>query len=405
MQHEEQVRVLKGLMDHLDRGTNVDVGYQVKNPTASYTSPEIAAQEWESFFQDYPHLLGLSGELPEPGSFFTSTDLGKPILCTRDMDGKFHAFLNVCRHRGVVVETAERGRKKLFSCPFHAWTYSTTGDLVAVPKEDHFGAVDKSCHSLVALPAVERHGLLWVSPNPEHSFDIDDLLGDLGDELGHWNMESCARHDATTYKHACNWKLANDTFGETYHFETLHRDTLSPSFYGNVQMYDTYKRNHRMALCLRSIDTMRGTPTDSWHILRGTAPVYYLFPNIQLVMTGGGPILVRIYPDAGDPSNSRSEITWYTFPEEVRRSFGIPEEQDEGRLSITGRMEGFAAIIEAEDYVVAASSQVGALSGAQDFVTFGRNEPALHHYHSTFRKALGQEPLETLESPISSAAE
>lgn len=35
---------------------------------------------------------GLSGDLPEHGSFFTNDDLGKPILCTRDQSGDFHAW-------------------------------------------------------------------------------------------------------------------------------------------------------------------------------------------------------------------------------------------------------------------------------------------------------------------------
>ncbi len=28
---------------------------------------------------------------------------------------------------------------------------------------------------------------------------------------------------------------------------------------------------------------------------------------------------------------------------------------------------------------------------------FGRNEPALHHYHNTYREALGMEPLPLIE--------
>jgi len=47
-----------------------------------------------------------------------------------------------------------------------------------------------------------------------------------------------------------------------------------------------------------------------------------------------------------------------------------------------------------EDYAVAARSQIGANSGLQDHLIFGRNEPALHHYHNTYRAALGMEPLE-----------
>ena len=31
-------------------------------------------------------------------------------------------------------------------------------------------------------------------------------------------------------------------------------------------------------------------------------------------------------------------------------------------------------------------------------VSFGRNEPALHHYHNTYREALGMEPLPLLEA-------
>jgi len=139
MKKTEQQRVIQGLLDHLDASTNVDAGGQVKIPVSTYLCPERAQQEWDLFFQDYPSILGLAADLPEAGTFFTNTDLGKPILCTRDNEGRFHAFLNVCRHRGVVVEASASGKKQTFSCPFHAWTYSNQGELVALPREDHFG--------------------------------------------------------------------------------------------------------------------------------------------------------------------------------------------------------------------------------------------------------------------------
>ena len=33
------------------------------------------------------------------------------------------------------------------------------------------------------------------------------------------------------------------------------------------------------------------------------------------------------------------------------------------------------------------------LIGHLDFLTFGKNEPALHHYHNTYRDALGLQKL------------
>jgi phenylpropionate dioxygenase-like ring-hydroxylating dioxygenase large terminal subunit len=399
MRQEEQIRVVEGLMKHLDEDTNVDAGRQLRNPVSAYTSPDIAQREWDAFFTSYPHVLGLSGDLPSPRTFFTANELGKPILCTRGKDGEFRAFLNVCRHRGTIVESEERGEKNAFQCPFHAWTYNHEGALIGLPKEAHFGKIDRECNSLVALPAVERYGILWVSPDPEGAFDLDALLGDLGPELEGWDLGRCESQGHTSYPHAMNWKLAIDTFGETYHFSTLHRDTLANDFYGNAQMYDTYERNHRMALCMKSIDTLRGQPKEEWNVLRAALPVYYLFPNVQLIVSEAGPTLVRVYPDGPNPDQSFSKIDFYldpSAPERIAKEFGF---DGDVRGLLKMRMENFAQVIRDEDYVAAASGHRGAQSGAIEYVTFGRNEPALHHYHNTYREALGMPPLEELGAP------
>jgi len=139
MRHDEQVRLIKQLCAHLDAGTTEDAGGFRRLPTATYTDSARSEREWNEFFMATPQCIGLSGDLPEPGSFLTNNDLGIPILATRDQDGSFKAFVNSCRHRGAIVETAERGTARRFSCPFHAWTYDTGGALVGLPKTEHFG--------------------------------------------------------------------------------------------------------------------------------------------------------------------------------------------------------------------------------------------------------------------------
>lgn len=88
MQRCEQIRVLEGLMRHLDHDSNVDAGGQIRNPMSAYTDPDRAALEWREMFQNYPQVLGLSADLPGQGSFFTNNDLDRPILC--------HGLLFVC---------------------------------------------------------------------------------------------------------------------------------------------------------------------------------------------------------------------------------------------------------------------------------------------------------------------
>ena len=69
MKQETQVEILKELMRQVDEGKNIDAGVQYRMPMTSYVCPEIAAKEWDMFFQNHPQLIGLSGELPEPVAF------------------------------------------------------------------------------------------------------------------------------------------------------------------------------------------------------------------------------------------------------------------------------------------------------------------------------------------------
>jgi phenylpropionate dioxygenase-like ring-hydroxylating dioxygenase large terminal subunit len=386
MEKKEQIRLLKLLMQRLDKDENVDAGALLHNPASVYTSPELAEREWEHFFRTHPQVIGMSPDLPGPGTFLTRNDFGVPVLATRDKNGAFRAFVNVCRHRSVMLESEPEGKRSRFSCPFHAWTYSNQGDLVTIPKEEHFGKIDKACHGLVPLPAIERYGFLWVHPDPQGALDVDALLGGLAPEFDSWGFAGMEQIGSDTYDMELNWKLAMDTFGETYHFKTLHRDTLAESFYGNVQCYDTFDRNHRMILCMKAIDALRDQPEATWNISMGSLPVYYLFPNIQVNCLPFGVVLVRTYPDPHDPGRSLSQIGFYVRPE-ARERFGEQIEE------VT---RNFAVVIRDEDYAVAARSQIGAESGLVEHMVFGRNEPALHHYHSTYRRALGMEPLERI---------
>jgi len=386
MQRDEQVRVIKTLMAHIDQGTNVDAGVVRRIPVTDYTSPERATAEWNTFFRTHPQVIGLSGDLPEPGSFITLDDFGVPVLATRDAAGRLRAFVNVCRHRGTILETERRGRKSRFVCPFHAWTYDTGGALIGLPKPEHFGYADKACLGLVELPAEERHGLLFVHPDPNGTLDVSALLGGLDQEFPSWEFDKLIHFGDDTYETPMNWKLAIDTFGETYHFEKLHRDTLAPLFYGNVQAYDIYVRNHRMTLCVRTIDEMRNMPEEHWHVSMGAFPVYYLFPNIQVNVGAANITLVRVYPDRDNPDRSFSRISFYARPGALESEGAVLREL----------AERFGAIIRDEDYVAAAAAGQGAKSGLVPHFLFGRNEPALHHYHQTYRQALGLPPLEVV---------
>jgi len=385
VKHDEEVRLLEQLLHQIDTGTNLDAGAVLRCPTSIYTCPERAALERERFFAARPQMIGMSGDLPEPGSFLTRNDWGVELLATRDDQGRFRAFLNACRHRGNKVETAERGQRNHFVCRFHAWTYSSEGALVALPKPDHFGAVDRSCYGLIELPAVEAHGVLLVHPQRDGVIDPVRVLEGLGPDFDGFGFDQYVHVASDVYDMPINWKLAVDTFGETYHFSSLHRNSLYTAFHGDVQGLDRWEHNHRMVLCTREIEAMRHRPENEWSIRVGGFLVYWMFPNVLFNVGREWVAVVRVCPHAEEAGRSISYVDFYFDP----LALADPASDADPRALF----ETFAAIIRNQDYRAAEMAQRSAESGLQEWFLFGRNEPTLHHYHATYQRELGLPPL------------
>ena len=407
MEHGKQVEILKALMQQLDEGKNIDAGVQYRHQTRAYVCTERAAKEEKEFFKNHPQLIGLSGDLPEKGSYLALDDFGVPILATRDKDGQFRAFLNACRHRGARLASEPKGRASVFMCPFHQWSYAPTGELINIPNEDHFGAVDKACRGLIELPAAEHHGMLFVHPDKDGKLDPAQLLGtELSNEFSTYKAHRLCNAGETTIAKRLNWKLANDTFGETYHFGKLHKDTLGRLFYGNNLHFECFGRHHRFVTASRGIDAIRERPESEWKIADGTFVLYHLFPNNQYLVSEHTATLIRIYPLLGDPSSSVTRISFYYSPELMEyaqnRDAGakaVGNVYDPGNDrggNVEANIEVFKSTIEEEDYVMGEMQQRAAEDGTLNEIIFGRNEPALHHFHTSFNEALGEPPLERL---------
>jgi phenylpropionate dioxygenase-like ring-hydroxylating dioxygenase large terminal subunit len=413
MKQETEVVILKELLRQLDEKKNIDAGVRYRIPTDSYVNPELADQEWSSFFLGHPQFIGLSGDLPNNGSYFTTDDFGTPVLATRDDNGNFRAFINACRHRGVRVANEPRGDTRRFMCPFHNWTYTNDGALVGIPREADFGSVDKTCHGLIELPAQERYGMLWVHPKQDGHLDIDELLGDLAPEIANWDAGAMVYRGTSVIEKDLNWKLANDTFGETYHFPRLHKNTLAQLFYGDALAYQTFGRNHRFVFASRGIDALRELPESEWTTDNTANVLYFMFPNVQFNVSRDAMLMIKIYPIHGNPSRSLTRISYYYSAEAVAAMeaaktgdaevigadnvYEYDTRQEAEAFSLEASMEVFNSTIEMEDYLMGETTQKSAENGTLEHLIFGRNEPALHHYHNTFREALNLPPLERVD--------
>jgi phenylpropionate dioxygenase-like ring-hydroxylating dioxygenase large terminal subunit len=379
MEHETQVAQGRRILDYLEtRGTTLaDAVYL--NPVADYTCPEQFAAEGRRFFRELPLVMGLGAELPEPGDYLTDDFAGVPILLVRGDDGRINAFLNVCRHRGARVAEGRGRVRKAFVCPYHAWSYGRNGCLLGRPHAEAFAGVAAERHGLRPLPVVERHGLLWVRPSPGEDFDLDAGLAGLGAELAAYGFAGYHLYDTRVLRQKMNWKLVVDTFLETYHLNVLHRKTIDPIILSNLGAFDPFGRNLRMIAARRTIGELKAQPEAEWDLIRHTAVVYVLFPNTVLIMQGDHLETWRVFPDEGRPDRAVMHIGLYT-PE--------PAISDSARRHWERNFQLLLDTVEKEDFPVGESIQRGFLSGAQAHIAFGRNEPALGHYHRQVREAL-----------------
>jgi phenylpropionate dioxygenase-like ring-hydroxylating dioxygenase large terminal subunit len=228
--------------------------------------------------------------------------------------------------------------------------------------------------------------LVWVIPTPAADgatgFDIDPWLGGLGPQLAGFGFESWHFHDKRVIPETMNWKLVVDTFHEGYHIGFLHRDSLTDILHGNTADFAAYGCNHRLTFPRKKLERLNAEPEDTWDLMWNTTVIYSLFPNTILMLQGDHVELARIFPREGRVDRAVMELALY-----VPRAATTEEEGIHWRKNMQLVLE----VVTGEDFPAGRSIQAGINSGAQSHTVFGRNEPAMIHYHRSLQAALGGE--------------
>ena len=189
-----------------------------------YRDVDQFERERRSVLLSHWMIAGRAESIPEPGDWLTYEGHGESVVVTRQPDGSFAAFHNVCRHRGpaIVGESSGCGARR-FTCPYHGWVYDTTGRLVGVPEREDFDA----SHLETRAPAVavdEWGGWLWINmAGPGVATPLRDSIGaEILADLGEFRMEEMIVHEVVEYDVPVNYKAIVDGFNEIYHVTELH---------------------------------------------------------------------------------------------------------------------------------------------------------------------------------------
>jgi len=397
MDRAAEIDILKKLLHYIDSNTTAMAEAPWQNDVTAYTCPERHKREEDVLLRKRPLLMGLSCDWPKPGAYRTDDFAGVPILIVRASDGKLRAFLNVCRHRGAKVAQGS-GSAGAFTCPYHGWTYGNDGRLRGLPEEaTSFPGVRAQRHGLTPLPLAEKYGMVWVQPSAASErgtdLDIDTWLDGLGADLAAWKLETYHFHDRHVQHEEMNWKLLVDTFHEGYHFGFLHKESLRDILVHNVGDFTPFGPNFRLVYGRTKLDRLKAMPESEWDLMWNTTIVYSMFANTIFSPQGDHMEIFRIFPVDGRTDRAVMETSLY-----IPRPVETADEKRHWDANLALAIK----VITTEDFPAGRSMQLGFSSGAQSHVIYGRNEPALAHYHKSIRRALG---LGVEEGPARAAAE
>jgi p-cumate 2,3-dioxygenase subunit alpha len=194
---------------------------------STMTRDDVWQLERERIFDTCWLYIGHDSEIDSPGDFVRRKVAGRPLVFVRGRDGVVRALINSCTHRGARVCRQDAGNAKSFQCFYHAWTFSTEGELVGMPdKEGYAPAVDPKQLGLRHVPRLEGYRDFWfVCFNPDAEPLVDYLAGakeyiDLVADQGVEGMKVLPG----SHQYACNanWKLMIENSIDGYHGAPLH---------------------------------------------------------------------------------------------------------------------------------------------------------------------------------------
>jgi phenylpropionate dioxygenase-like ring-hydroxylating dioxygenase large terminal subunit len=197
-------------------------------PPAAYTDPDLYALEVERIQRKSWMPVGRVDQVPKPGDYICLTLFDQPVMLVRGTDGEVRVMSRVCLHRAAPIAEGT-GNRKLFSCPYHAWSYATDGQLIRAPMMEGAEGFDEKDCKLPELRTEIWEGFVMVNLDDEAA-PFAPQVAAYQSTFANYKLDEMVILKTLEFDSPWNWKVLVENFMEAYHHIAIHKDTLEPAY-------------------------------------------------------------------------------------------------------------------------------------------------------------------------------
>jgi len=203
-----------------------------------YVDPAVFEEEMRQVFGRAWLFVGHESQAPNPGDYFTTTLVGRPVVMVRQADRSLKVLYNRCGHRGALVAIGQRGNVRQFNCMYHGWSFALDGTLLHVPLQSGYeGTAFDRCnpaYGLPPLPAVASYRGFVFARLASAGPGLEDFLGGARQIFDHLiDLAPGGRVIVTGASfrtiYPCNWKIYLENLHDGVHPRFVHSSSVSAS--------------------------------------------------------------------------------------------------------------------------------------------------------------------------------
>ncbi len=223
-------------------------------PSNLYQNATVFAGEKSHILCTEWFCAGRIEDVPKPGDYVVLDVASESVIIVYTKAGDIRAHYNVCRHRGARLCDRDNDARwglqmsggvsgNLIRCPYHNWTYSLEGALIATPKIDDVVPMNKTDFGLYPVGVETWGGFLFVNLTPATAPDFMASLDEAPRRLGNYPLADLRIARSISYDVHANWKLILENYNECYHCPGVHPELcdLVPEFRNNGGMHPDWE--------------------------------------------------------------------------------------------------------------------------------------------------------------------